>query len=459
MIFHRVRSDGLAHLSYLVGSEGDAVVIDPRRDCQVYVDAARRAGIRIRRIFETHRNEDYVVGSVELAHRTGATIHHGSGLPYGYGDAVHDGQEFPVGDLTLRALATPGHTDHCVSYVLLDRTVGETPLLVFTGDALFVGDVGRTDFGGPEHAARMAGNLYDSLVDVLLPLGDDVLLYPAHGAGSVCGAGISEREESTLGLERRLNPLLQLPRDAFVQFKVQERHEYAPYFQRMEALNLEGPPLLRGLPTPPPLPPAAFQRRMATGGVVVDTRMPLAFGGGHIAGSYSIWLDGLPSFAGWVLPYDQDLLLVLQDDRQLEQAVRYLIRIGYDRLAGYLCSGEEGCGVAEWYTQALPLDHLPLLTVQALHAARARGDALTVLDVRQRHEWEEGHIADAQHVYVGHLAQRLPDVPTATRLAVVCSAGFRASLAASVLRRAGYRDVANVLGGMQAWEAAGYPTA
>jgi hydroxyacylglutathione hydrolase len=457
MIFERVRSKGLAHISYLIGSGSEAAVIDPRRDCQVYVDLAKREGAKIRYIFETHRNEDYAIGSIELAHLTGARIYHGPDMDFKYGEKLKDGQEFHIDTLRLTAIHTPGHTDESMSYTLADLTAGEEAIMVFTGDALFVGDVGRTDLYGPKEAPRLAENLYNSIFKRILPIGDGVILCPAHGAGSVCGGAISEREESTLGLERTQNPVLQKKREDFVRFKVAEHHERPPYFRKMEQYNLEGPPLLGHPPDPAPLSPREFQREMEMGALVVDTRKPSAFGGAHIGGSYSIWLNGLPTFAGWVLPYDRPILLILEDRGHLDRAVRYLIRLGYDRIGGYLCSGSS-CGVEAWYNEALPTEHLGLLTVQELKARLDSGDDLVVLDVRRDDEWRKGRIKGAVHVYVGHLEERLREVPADRPTAVVCNVGNRDSLGASILRRGGYREVYNVLGSMVAWRKAGYPT-
>ena len=251
MIFERIKSEGLAHNSYLIGSGGIAAVIDPRRDCQVYADLARQRGLRITYIFETHRNEDYVIGSLELSHVTGAEIYHCPGLEWKYGNELRDGQEFRFGSLRLTALHTPGHTDESMSYVLVDAASGPASVVVFTGDALFAGDVGRTDLYGAEQTPRLAATLYDSLFNRILPLGDGTMLCPAHGAGSVCGMNISNRDESTLGIERVQNPLLQIKdRDAFVRYKVAEKPERPYYFSRMEKMNLEGPPVLGSLPAP-----------------------------------------------------------------------------------------------------------------------------------------------------------------------------------------------------------------
>jgi len=452
MIFERVKSEGIAHISYFVGSNSEAVVIDPRRDCQVYIDLARREEMKIKHVFETHRNEDYAIGSLELGHFTGAKIYHGPGLDFKYGERLKDGQEFHFGTLKLTAIHTPGHTDESMSYALADLTVGGEPIMVFTGDTLFVGDVGRTDLYGPKEAPRLAGNLYDSIFNKLLPLGDKVILCPAHGAESVCGGAISEREQSTLGLERVQNPVLQKTRkEDFIQFKIAEHHERPPYFRKMEQYNLKGPPLLEHLPNPSPLPPEEFQKQMKLGAVVVDTRMPPAFGGANISDSYSIWLDGLPSFAGWVLPYDKSILLVLKDKEHLQRAIRYLFRLGYDEIAGYLRGGIEA-----WYNEALSTEHLGLLTVQELKKRLDRGDNLVVLDVRRKDEWNNGHIEGALHIYVGHLEERLNEVPVDQAIAVICNVGHRASLGASILCREGHQEVYNVLGSMTAWENAGY---
>lgn len=453
MIFQRIKSEGVAHNSYFIGSGHDAVVIDPRRDCDIYVELARRHGLFIKHILETHRNEDYVIGSTELAKLTGARIFHGEGLPWGYGETVADGQQFDIGALRLTALRTPGHTDESMSYVVTDRSSGDSPVMVFTGDALFVDDVGRIDLYGPAEAPRLASTLYDSIFNQILPLGDGVVLCSAHGGGSICGMNIGDRDESTLGIEKAQNPMLRVAgKDEFVRLKLSEQPERPPYFARMEQYNLNGAPLLGRLPSPPPLTAARFKSGIEAGAVVVDTRRPPSFGGAHIRGSYSIWLEGLPAFAGWFLPNDKPLLLVLEDKEFLERAVLYLLRLGYDRIEGYIENGIEG-----WYDAACPVERLGLLSVQDLKSMIDAGKKLAVLDVRGQGEWNAGHIAGAQHIYVGHLEKRLDDVPGGRPVAVYCNVGNRAGLAASILARAGRKDVYNVLGSMKAWRAAGYP--
>jgi hydroxyacylglutathione hydrolase len=435
----------------LLGSENEAIIIDPRRDCRIYIDLAKQEAVKIKYIFETHRNEDYVIGSLELAHLTGAAIYHGPWPDFHYGHVLTDGQEFHVGKLKVTALHTPGHTPGCMSYVVADLASGEAPVLVCTGDALFVNDVGRTDFGGVAKRWEWSENLYQSIFEKLLPLGDGVILCPAHGAGSVCGGNIAEREWSTLGLERRMNPLLQLSREAFVDQKVHEHHEVPPYFQKMEQYNLEGPPILKNLPEPHLLSPTKFQELLDKDAVVVDTRMPPAFGSAHIEASYSIWLRGLPIFAGWVLPYDRPILLVLNEKSDTEIAIRYLYRMGYDLIEGYIL------GMETWSAEALPLKQLGLLTVQELNVLLSKGNDVTILDVRSIEEWDSAHIEGALHMYVGHVEEHIDEILSDKLTVVICSIGNRASLGASILQRKGYTDVQVVLGGMFAWQKAGYP--
>lgn len=452
MIFERIKSEGLAHLSYFVGSGNEAIVIDPRRDCQIYLDIARREGMKIKYIFETHRNEDYVIGSLELKELTDAEIYHGKGVDFKYGIFVSDEQEFNFGSMKLTALHTPGHTDESMSYALTDPDSGKAPLMVFTGDALFVGDVGRTDLYGPEEIPRMAANLYESIFSKILPLGDGVILCPAHGAGSLCGGAISKREYSTLGLERIQNPALQrTDKEKFIKFKLEEKLEFPPYFKKMEQYNLQGPPLLKGLPVPELLFPKEFVKEMEKGAMVVDTRMPHSFGGAHIKGSYGIWLKGLPYYAGWVLPYDKPILLVLEEKDQLETAVSYLVRIGYDSIAGFLNGG-----ISSWYMKALPVESLNLISVQSLKDKIEKNEEMVILDVRRDEEWEKGHIEGARHVYVGHLEENLDKVPRNSPIIVYCDSSRRSNIAASILKKNGYDMVYNVLGSMTAWKNAGY---
>jgi len=455
MIFEKIKAKGLAHLSYLVGSGDDAAVIDPRRDFQIYLDIADREQMRIRYVFETHRNEDYVIGSLEIAEETGARILHGEQLDFQCGEPITDGQEFPLGKLMIRALHTPGHTKEHMSYVLLDPELDGQPLVVFTGDVLFVGDTGRIDFYGKEQIGRMASMLYHSIIDKILPLGDGVILAPAHGQGSVCGGAISSREFSTVGIERATNPALQVAdEEGFVRMKRAERHDMPKYFRMMEKLNQEGSPPLRDLPSPVPLDIREFRTLMEAGAMVIDTRAPPAFAGAFISGSHSIWIEGIPSFAGCVLPYDRDMILVIEDAKDMEGAEVYLRRIGYDRIKGYLNEGVEN-----WIERGFPTDHLGLLTVHELKAWMGSQDPIRLLDVRSAHDFDAGHIEGAMNIYCAELAGRMDEVPRGKPIAVMCNVGYRSTLSASLLHMNGFEDIYVVLEGTKAWTSAGFKMA
>jgi hydroxyacylglutathione hydrolase len=451
MFIKKIKSQGLSHNSYFIGSENEAVVIDPRRDCQIYIDIAQKEEMNIKGIYETHRNEDYVIGSIELAQRTGAKIYHGAKLDFKYGEALIDGQDFYFGKMKIIAIETPGHTDESMSYALADLDLSKKPIIVFTGDNLFVGDVGRTDLYGPNEAHRLSEALYNSIFNKLLPLGDHVLIFPAHGAGSVCGGDISQREDSTLGIERVFNPILQKTREEFIDYKSSEQHTRPPYFLKMEKYNLEGPPIFNKLPTPPPLMPEEFLKKIKMGAVVVDTRQPVSFGGAYLKDSYNIWLERIPSYAGWTLQFDKPILLVLEDKIYLDKAVRYLYRLGYDNLDGYLVGGIEG-----WYKKSLPFQHLGLISVYELNKWIEQKEDLLILDVREDQKWSEGHIPNSFNIFSGYLEKRIQELPKNRRIALICNIGNRASLASSILSRAGFVDIHNVLGGMIAWKNAGY---
>jgi hydroxyacylglutathione hydrolase len=448
-----LKSEVVSHISYLVGSKNEAAVIDPRRDCDIYLETAKKWEAKIEYVFETHRNEDYVIGSVELAKATGAQILHGPDLDWDYGSTISDEQEFPVGSLKIVALHTPGHSPESTCYLLLDSESGNQPVMVFTGDTLFVGDVGRTDFLGPEMTPIMSEKMYNSLFEKLLPLGDSVIVFPAHGAGSVCGGKISEREISTLGIEKKTNPMLQLSRVQFVAAKVAERHQTPPYFKKMEQYNLHGPPILGAVANPRPLEPYEFDSKVKKGAYVVDVRVPVAFGGAHIAGSYSLPPSRLSS-AGWVLPYDKPILIVAENLEAADFAERSLYRLGYDNVEGYLANGLES-----WYKESLPVAKLNLATVQDLNRMLSSKQDAFVLDVRRENEWNEGHIEGSTRIYLGKLQKETDKLPRDKPIFVICKTGNRSSFGASVLLRGGFDQVYNVLGGIDAWKKAAYPLA
>ena len=453
MFLETVRTEGLAQRSYILGAAGEAAVIDPRRDVQIYLDIAYARGACITRVFETHRNEDFVVGSLPLAEITGATIHHGGELPFGYGETVTDGETFQMGNLHLRILKTPGHTDESISIAIFDADFGEEPVGVFTGDALFIGDVGRTDFF-PDRAKEVAGLLYDSIFNKLLPLGPQAILYPAHGAGSVCGSGMAEREFSTLGYERKFNPALQVSeKEAFIQRKLNETHYQPPYFRKMEQFNLEGPPMPATLARPRPHDHEAFARFLEEGVQVLDTRRPEAFAGAYIPGSLAMPLGMIPAYAGWFLDYDRDVALVVDRFDDVEPAIRALFRLGFDRVVGYLDGG-----LTEWETAGKPYGAIPAIYAGNLKARMDRGESFTLLDVRKSDEFAAGHLRGATHLFLGDLPDRLDEVPKDRPVTTFCGNGRRAIIAASILKQNGFEQVEDCLGSMAACQVIGCET-
>ena len=447
MLFERIVSEGLAHYSYLVGDKNEALVIDARRDVEVYIENASLAGMRIAHTLETHRNEDYLVGSMELAERTGAEVWHAdSQWDYRYGHPVQPGRKWNVGRLEFEAIPTPGHTPGSMSYLLRDPT-GLTSM-VFCGDALFAGEVGRIDLMGPEMAAENAGQLFDSLFGKLLPLGDEVIICPAHGSGSVCGESISERLWTTIGLERKHNPRLQAKsRREFVAALLNSQPERPPHFRKMEKVNLVGEPILGALPDIRPLDPMDFQA-LSEGAQILDTRQELSYGAAHIFGAQSIWLEGLASFAGWFLGYDQPILLVGEGNDH-ENATRILVRLGFDNIAGFLAGG-----MLNWHMSGRESASIRTVTVHEICRRLDSNEQIWILDVRSERELEkDGQIEGAQNIQLTEIAARMDEVPKNKTVYVFCGSGMRSMVGASFLEARGWKDLAVILGGMAGWRA------
>jgi hydroxyacylglutathione hydrolase len=454
MLFERIESEGIAHYSYLVGEANQAAVIDPRRDCEIYIEHASAQGMRIQLILETHRNEDYVIGSVELARRTGARVLHAdAALPYTYGQPAKDGEVLHVGKLAIRALHTPGHTPGHMSYLLSDPD--GAPWIFFSGDTLFAGDVGRVDLLGMDRAGEMSGLLYDSLFKTIFPLGDQIILCPAHGSGSVCAADIAERSMTTLGLERLHNPKVQYPdRASFIAANAVEL-ERPPYFRMVERLNLEGPPMLGSLPSPVPLAPGQFEKTMREA-LVLDTRMELSFASAHVPGALSIWEAGLPSFAGWFIDYERPILLVTETP-DTSRTVRYLYRLGFDRIEGTLAGGMLG-----WHMAGKNSASVNTVTAEDISCSldETRSDRARpfILDVRSEGELAAaGRISGAHHIHITRLPERLDEVPKDRPVNIFCGSGLRSMIAASILEARGHPAPTVILGGLSGWKSASCP--
>ena len=447
---------GLGHASYLVGDAdaGLAAVVDPRRDVDAYLDLARAEGLRIVEILETHVHNDYVSGAEELRQRTGATVRASTiaalTRPH---EAIADGDELHLGSLRFRVLATPGHTPDHVSFAVADLSRSTDDWVLFAGGALLVGTAARPDLlGGPEEAARAAAVEFATLRDRIAPLPDWVELYPTHGAGSLCGSGIGGKRWSTIGYERRHNPaLLQPDADAFRQFILTDQPTVPAYWRRMRALNQAGAAPLAGLGEPRPMTVEAVEHAAGHDAVVVDARDPEVFAAGHIPGSFGIGLgDTFGTWVGSVVPADRELILVLTHDDDVAAALAQLRGAGYDRVAGYLVGGFDA-----WQASGNDIARLDTRTADDLASQIASG-AVRVLDVREANEWRAGHIAGAIHIPGGALPRRLDEVPSDRPLAVVCAGGYRSTVAASLLERAGRDHLINMIGGVTAYEAAGH---
>lgn len=469
MYFQQFYLSCLAHASYLLGSEGVAAVVDPQRDVEIYLEEARQQGFRIQHIIETHLHADFVSGHLELAERTGAKIYVGAAANARYAHVpVKDGDEIRFGRAVLRFLETPGHTPESLCVLVTDLDRRPEPGAVLTGDTLFIGDVGRPDLS-PEHTPeQLAGLLYDSLHGKLLKLPDDVEVYPAHGAGSLCGRNISPERRSTIGKERAFNYALQpMSRDKFIRLLTAELIERPEYFLRDAELNRTGAPALAELPPLPALLPADLEARQREGALVLDTRPAAQFGAGHVPGSVNIGLGGqFASWAGRLLGLDTPLVLVAEDNERVAESRMRLARVGIENVVGYL----EG-GVLAWSRapgSGRPVAEVPQVSVldvyeQVNHSAK-RGQ-LQLLDVRRAMEWQAGHVEQATHVPLDELRElvtgkgreSISSLDPGKPVAIHCKSGYRSSIAASLLLRAGYRDVWNVVGGFDAWQAQKLP--
>ena len=459
MLLERFEVPGLAHYSYLFGTKGKAVVIDPKRDVDQYLRYAEAQGLIITHILETHIHADYASGSRQLAEATNAEMWlsgHDQGEEFQYRFAHHkfcDGEELLIGDLRIIAVHTRGHTPEHLSFLVYENSRCGQPMALLTGDFIFVGSLGRPDLLGDDAKQKLAGALYDSVHEKIAKLPDGVEIYPAHGAGSLCGVGMSERPQSTLGYERFCNVFMAEQQKAeFIETVLKTVPEFPNYYRRMKRINVDGPPILDGIPGLKAIPPLEVQENHSDA-VIIDLRRPEAFGGAHIPGAFNIGAgQNLSMWAAWVVPYDQPIILTGDEGTNIEEACRALIRVGFDDIRGYLKGGMKA-----WIEIGLDQAHVSQIGVRELSSQLELNDALLVLDVRSPAEWKAGHIVGALHVPGGSLPEHLDQVPSDLPVHVVCGSGYRSSIATSVLQRAGRRVVVNVNGGMGAWNAQHLP--
>ena len=447
----------LAQASYLIGSDGEAAVVDPRRDVEIYLEEARSRGLAIRHVIETHLHADFVSGHRELAERTGAKIYFGARAGAKFDHVpVREGDEIRMGKVTLRFLETPGHTPESVSVLVFDRESSPQPYAVLTGDTLFIGDVGRPDLlGARVGAEELAGQLYDSLHRKLLTLPDSVLVYPAHGAGSLCGRNISSETSSTIGQQRRFNYALRtMPREEFVAMMTTDLPEAPAYFSRDVALNREGPSSRAALEPLSPLSSEETAKRVGAGARLLDTRAPAEYGAGHIAGSLHIGLSGqFASWAGALVRPETPIVLVASEPERVDEARTRLARVGLENVAGFLDGG-----ILSWDAARRPLARTDQIPVDELRQRLDEDPRLQVVDVRRPGEWQAGHIPSATHIPLHRLAEGAGALDRDRPTAVICASGYRSSIATSVLEGLRFGNPINVVGGMNAWTGAGYET-
>lgn len=465
MFLRRFYDDELAQASYMVGcsASGEALVVDPARDVEAYVAAAAAEGVRITHVTETHIHADYLSGSRELAQLTGARLllsdEGGADWRYAYAaDAgarlLHDGDRFSVGNVRVDVVHTPGHTPEHLTFLITDTAAADEPMGALTGDFIFVGDVGRPDL--LERAAHVAGTMESSARQLFASLrrfadrSDWLQLWPGHGAGSACGKALGAVPQTTLGYEKRFNWAFAIAdEDEFVRAVLAGQPEPPRYFAQMKRMNRDGPALRGARPRPERLPASRLAALAEQGAIVVDARHAADFAEAHIPGTLNIPLDrSFPTWAGALLPYDRDLVLIVDDDEEPHgaRAVRALARIGLDRVLGYVGAD----ALAAWRAEGRPLAHVGQVDAAELAARLAAGDA-HVIDVRGRSEWDAGHLPGAQHIPLGDLADRLSDVPRDRCVVLHCQSGSRSSIAASVLLAHGVAPVFNLVGGYADW--------
>jgi len=458
MYFKQFYLGCLAHASYLIGSEGEAAVVDPQRDVDQYLEEAEAEGLKIKFVIETHLHADFVSGHRELAARTGAEIVFSEKAHATFSHrAVNEGDELNIGNVSLRVLETPGHTPESICVLVTDTEVSDQPQKILTGDTLFIGDVGRPDLAGGQGYTpeMMAGMMYDSLHEKLLTLDDAVEVYPAHGAGSMCGRNMSKETSSTIGEQKKLNyALTPMTRDAFISMMTVDLPPAPEYFSKDAEINRTGAATLSEIARPAALSPSEVKSLAETGHLVLDVRSAAEFGAGHLPGSVNIGLGG--QFAIWsgsLLSMTTPIVIVAESEEKVDEAVMRLARVGIEVVKGYLSGGVEA-----WRQAGLELAQVAQVSVDQLHELIENDEVAQVLDVRRSPEYEGGHVPSAIPAPLSELREQIPQLPLdpSKPTAVICAGGYRSSAATSIMQQQGFTKLLNVTGGTTAWIKAGH---
>ena len=457
MYFKQFYLGCLAHASYLIGSNGEAAVVDPQRDVDQYIAEAEANNLKINYVIETHLHADFVSGHRELALRTGAEIIFGekAGATFPH-RTVKDSDEIELGTVTLRFVETPGHTPESISVLVIDTEVSDEPQKVLTGDTLFIGDVGRPDLAGSKGftAVQMAGMLYDSLHHKILKLDDAVEVYPAHGAGSMCGRNISKETSSTIGEQRKFNyALKEMPKDEFVRMMTHELPEAPAYFSRDAEINRTGAGALQELPRPTAMTPEELNKLAPAGALILDVRSAAAFGTAHVPGSLNIGLGGqFASWAGSLIAPGADIIIVADDGDGVDESLMRLARVGIESVKGYLAGG-----IYAWDQAGLPTASVTQMPIDELQHRLKENGALQIIDVRRSTEYASGHVPGAINAPLSHLDETAVNFDAERQTAVVCAGGYRSSAGTSILARRGFKEIYNIVGGTSGWINAGLP--
>ncbi len=452
MFFVQLFTPGLAQCSYVVGGKNECLVVDPPRDIDKCLKAAKEFGLPITGILETHLHADFISGHMELAQATGANIYAAQSARCAFEHiALTEGQPVDFDTLRIELVDTPGHTPESAIFLVSDMERTTDPILVFSGDTLLVGDVGRPDLF-PDRKEELAHSLYHSLRKIE-KLGENLELYPAHGMGSLCGRSLSAKLSSTVGTEKKYNYAFSIrPEEKFKTELLQGMPEAPDHFTRCSEINRQGPPLVSRMEKPRALAPRLFQKLSFEGHLVLDVRDNLTVTPAYVPGAYCIPVtSNLSTFAGWVLPPDKPLLLVGDNKAEIEEAMIKLRRVGLDLIKGFLEGGMEG-----WINQGLETERLQSISVHELKERLNEKDTLFV-DTRFKSEWIEGHIEGTVNGPAPDLRYLFGDLPADRPIVVFCNTSKRSILGASILKRRGFTNVTQTIGGTTAWESAGYP--
>ncbi len=449
MFFKQFKVEGLGCLSYLIGcpADGSAVVVDPKRDYEDYIQVAEENGLKITAIIDTHVHADHVSGALELSKRTGATIYTGNDPDIEYEHKVlKEGDKLQFGNALLEILETPGHTPYSISILIKDMAVSQEPLMILTGDLLFVGSIGRPDLAGKELLDKQVENLYNSLYNKILKLPDFVEVYPAHGEGSLCGAGISAKPSSTIGYEKATNKLLQL---SFEDFKreISRNFPHRPKnFSYIIFSNKKGAPFVKDLPKIKHFYIEEIKDFISDNGIIVDLREATSFGSAHIKGSINIGFSlNSATWLGNIIEPEKKLLLLADSVKEINQAITSFRRVGYDNIIGYIP------GIKNWILSGEDTGFLPQISIHSLNYVLEKYDNHNIIDVRTLAEWETGHIAEAIHIPLQNFFEKEIDFNKDDHISIICGSGYRSNIAASILKSKGFKNVYSVIGGMTAW--------